>query len=82
MPKIRRARSKIFVVSFLIGLFTYQTQKTEQNDMSVVATPATEKAPVLSTEFEMSRWPILPYSSTMANLLYFKTSFGQYWLNP
>jgi hypothetical protein len=70
--------SKIFVVSFLISLFTYQIQETEQNDTSVVAAPATLKAPVLSTVFEMSRWSIHSYGSMMANLLYFKTRFGQY----
>jgi len=48
--------SKIFVVSFLSGLFTYQTQKPQQDETSGVATPATLNSPVLPTVFETPRW--------------------------
>jgi hypothetical protein len=60
----------MFVASFLSGHFTYQIQKTQQDDLSVVVAPSTLKAPVLSTVFEISRWSIHCYSSTIETLLY------------
>jgi hypothetical protein len=45
---------KILVFDFLSALFTYNTQKTEYDDTSVVATPATLNAPVLFTVPETS----------------------------
>jgi hypothetical protein len=58
-----------FVASFLSGLFAYQIQKTGQDDTSVVATPATMSAPVLSTLFEISGWPIHCYGPMIGTLL-------------
>jgi hypothetical protein len=52
-PKIRTEKLKVFVANFLCGLFTYRTQKTEQDDTSVFAASATLKAHVLSTVFEI-----------------------------
>ena len=48
-PKIKTERSKIFVAYFLSGLSTNQTQKTDQDDMSIIATPTNLNPPVLST---------------------------------
>jgi hypothetical protein len=39
----------MFVASFLRDLFTHQTQKTEQDDTSLVAAPATLKAHALNS---------------------------------
>jgi len=41
----------------------------EKYHMSAVTTPATLTTPVLSTAFEMTRWSINCYGSTMANFL-------------
>ena len=70
MPKIRTERLIIFVANFLSGLFTYQTQKPEQDDTSGVATPTTLKVPVLSTVSEIPRWSIHCYIPSMATQLY------------
>ena len=69
-PKIRTESSKIFVANFLSCFVAYQTQKTEQDDTSAVATPTTLNAPVLSTVLEISRWSIHCYGPTMAALLF------------
>jgi hypothetical protein len=68
MPKRKIVRSKIFVANFLSGPFRYQTQKPEQDDTSEVATPATLKAPVLSTVFDIPRWSVHCYGPTMATM--------------
>jgi len=60
----------MFVANFLSVIFTYKNQKPEQDDTSEFATPATLKAPVLSTLFEITRWSIHCYGPTMATLLY------------
>jgi hypothetical protein len=67
MPKIRTEMSSIFVANLLSGLFTFQTQKPEQNDTSAVASPAKMNAPVLSTAFEIKWWSIHCYGPTMGH---------------
>jgi len=67
--KIRTQRSKIFVAIFLSGVFTYQTQQPEQDATSAVATPTTLNVPVLSTVFEIPRWPIHCYGPTLVTFM-------------
>ena len=52
---MRTAMSNISAVHFLSGRFTYQTQKTEQDDASLVAAPTTLNASTLLAVFKIWR---------------------------
>ena len=70
---MRIETSKSFVAKLLSDFFRYQIKKKkqpEQEDMSVVASPATLNASVLSTVSEIPRLSFHCYGSTMATLLY------------
>jgi hypothetical protein len=60
----------MFVANLLSDLSTYKTQKTEQDDTSLLDAPATLKAHVLSTVFEISRLSIGCAGSLMATSRY------------
>jgi len=53
--KIKTERSKLFVAYFLRGLSTYQTQKTQEDEISITATPTNLNPPVLSIVPEILR---------------------------
>jgi len=69
---IRTERLKIVVAIFFSGFLTYQITKLNKTT-SVIATPATVNAHVLSAVLEISRWSIDSYGSTMATVLHVQT---------
>jgi len=54
-PKMKKRSVENFVANFISVLFTYKTQKPQQDDRSVTTAPATLTAHLLSTLFEISR---------------------------
>ena len=71
--KIRPETLKTYAANFINDCFMHQTETTEQDDTSITAAPTTLNANAQSTVFDISRWSIHCYGSTMATLQYYKT---------